>query len=490
MIALERLGAVTDLARGTRQDGPALARETRRRAALLAGLGLRPGDRVLIAHGGSADFFADLFASWACGAAAACVNPGLTPGELEVLADFLRPALILVEAAVPAPVRGRVVALARERAAAAAEPPSVPPAADAPALVLFTSGTTGSPKGVVHSFGSLASRLALNRRHMEAAALARTLCLLPTHFGHGLIGNCLTPLLAGHELFLQPNPGVGGAAKLGQTIDAHGITFLSSVPSLWKLALRLSPPPGGGSLRRVHVGSAPLSAELWQGIARWAGTRAVLNMYGLTETANWVAGASAGEFEPADGLIGRMWGGEARVRDASGALSAEGEGELVLRTPSLMQGYLDRPELTAAVLRDGWYATGDVGRIDPAGVIRLTGRQKDEINRAGMKVQPAEIDLLLERHPMVAEACCFGLPDAVSGEIVAAAVRPAEGGQLDPAALRAWCRERLHRDAVPERWFVLAELPKNDRGKISRQTVRERCLAAAQQPLREAPATP
>jgi acyl-CoA synthetase (AMP-forming)/AMP-acid ligase II len=124
-------------------------------------------------------------------------------------------------------------------------------------------------------------------------------------------------------------------------------------------------------------------------------------------------------------------------------------------------------------MSNGWYATGDLGEIDAAGNIRLTGRAKDEINRAGFKVQPAEIDMLLDGHPNLAEACVFGLPDPVSGEIVAAAVRLQPGAKEDAASLRDWCLKRLRREATPERWFFVDEIPKTSRGKVSREAVRQ-----------------
>jgi acyl-coenzyme A synthetase/AMP-(fatty) acid ligase len=108
--------------------------------------------------------------------------------------------------------------------------------------------------------------------------------------------------------------------------------------------------------------------------------------------------------------------------------------------------------------------------------MRLVGRQKDEINRAGQKVNPAEIDLFLERNPAIAEACCFGLPDPVSGEIVAAAVRLADGATADSKALRDWAAARLRHELVPEKWFILPEIPKTDRGKVSRRMVMQACL--------------
>ncbi|MFZ5792761.1 MAG: class I adenylate-forming enzyme family protein [Pseudomonadota bacterium] len=472
-----KLGSVTDLAGSARLTGESLLAEAMRRAAILARHGLEPGEAALIVHGGTPDFFCDLLAVWQVGAIAACANPGLTRDELATVAGFLSPRLLL---AAEGFAQGQglampILELARERGDGDAPAGLAGGGLDDTALLLFTSGTTGAPKGVAHSYRSILARLALNRAHIGLSDMARTLCVLPTHFGHGLIGNCLTPLFAGCDLFLHGKGGLATAAALPGLLDEHAITFMSSVPSFWKIALKAGKPPRGGSLRRVHVGSAPLGAALWRQITGWAGTDNVVNMYGITETANWVAGASAAEAEPEDGLIGRLWGGQAAVLGADGRLSSEGEGEILLQTPSLMQGYWRRPDLTEPVLTQGWFHTGDIGRLDADGTLRLVGRQKDEINRAGMKINPAEIDLFLERHPQVAEACCFGLADAVSGEIVAAAVRAVEGAAPSAAELRAWCLERIRRELVPERWYVLPEIPKTDRGKVSRAAVRDHC---------------
>jgi acyl-CoA synthetase (AMP-forming)/AMP-acid ligase II len=141
-----------------------------------------------------------------------------------------------------------------------------------------------------------------------------------------------------------------------------------------------------------------------------------------------------------------------------------------------MSGYLARPDLTAAVMHDGWFRTGDRGTIDGSGRIRLTGRIKDEINRAGLKVQPAELDVLLEGHPSVAEACAFAVGDPVSGETVGVAVRLNVGAADDAESLRAWCRARLRREAVPERWFIVEEIPRTMRGKVNRDAVRRRLM--------------
>jgi acyl-CoA synthetase (AMP-forming)/AMP-acid ligase II len=482
-IAAGGLGPITDLVAGTRWTGAELDREIARRGAELSRRGVGPGRHAVIAHGGTPGFFADLFAVWHAGGCAVCTDPGLTPGELDTIAEFVAARLVLAGPRdIAAPDCGVPVLTEADYDTGdePAQPLSAVAALDDPALILFTSGTTGRPKGVVHSFRSLAARIALNQAHIGLAILENTLCVLPTHFGHGLIGNCLTPLMAGRHLCLMPGIGMRGAAQLGTVLADNGISFMSSVPALWKLVLKTAAPPDRRTLRQVHVGSAPLAVDLWQDVARWCGTDRVFNMYGITETANWLAGASLMDIgaDPGagDGLLGTMWGGTAAIVDPAGGLGRDGEGEIIVHSPALMQGYYKRPDLTEQVLRDGWFLTGDVGRIDDAGRLWLTGRRKNEINRAGMKVHPEEIDLLLERHDAVLEACAFGVPDDISGEIVGVAVKLTDGAAVDTTALRAWCRERLRRECVPEKWFVVPEIPKTDRGKVNRQTVLDYCL--------------
>ena len=472
-------GRIEDVAFGLRWTPAEFGAQILRRATALAAAGAKFGSTVVVARSGSAPFFADLFAVWALGCTAASIDPTLTKSEIETLVEFVQPSALLVgDVPIAAQINVPMLELDRVAGSTTASAPICPSNPNHPALILFTSGTTGRPKGVVLSFKALLTRIALNRAAIGRASRVSTLVTLPTSFGHGLIGNALTPLLSGGDIVLHPL-GQRLARDLGRIIDEFHIGFLSSVPAFWRMALKFSDAPSKNELLRVHVGSAPLGADLWARIAEWSRTE-VVNCYGITELANWVAGASSRTEGIAEGLVGKPWGAQAAIRDKLGVIRQSGEGELLIKSPSVMSGYLERPDLTAAVLVDGWYHTGDAGHIDEAGLIRLTGRIKDEINRAGFKVQPSEIDALLETHPAVSEACVFGIPDIVSGQLVAAAVCLAAGAKADPESLRQWCATRLRHEAIPERWFIVDEIPRNKRGKISREDVRQKLTRGSQ----------
>ena len=449
------LGALRDRDGGTEMDADALRAAVAARADAMAAAGAEAGTLVAIVRDGGADALVDLLAAWRLGAAAAMLDVGLSDPERENVLDHARPALVC-------------------DAAGMAAPTGAPrrwdgPARDRPALLLFTSGTTGTPKAVVLTMRALEARVALNHAQIGREALSVVLQTLPLHFGHGLIGSALTTLAAGGTLVLPARGGLGPAAGLGATIDAEGVTFLTSVPTLWRAALRMSSSPEGATLRRVHVGSAPLSAQLWERIAGWCGAASVWNCYGITETANWIGGAA---WPAGDAHVGHPWGGAFAVAGPDGTPRPAGEGEVLYRGPATMSGYLDRPDATAAVLRGGWYATGDTGRLGPDG-LALSGRLREEINRAGVKVQPADVDRVVEAHPGVAECCCFALPDPIAGETVAAAYVPEAGHAPEAAELAAFCAARLRPVAVPERWLPVEAIPRTPRGKVSRRAVAE-----------------
>lgn len=475
-ILLEHLGNIHDLIHDISVSGKWLKKEVTRRAAVLDQY-VAPGENMfVIAHANTASFFADLLAVWNVGGCAVCLNTGLTADELDNVIRFVNARAVLVDNDTVVTQSAPVVCC--ETATPGQKMKSIHGGLlDDPALILFTSGTTGDPKGVVHTYRSILSRVALNQAYIGKDVLARTLCVLPTHFGHGLIGNCLTPLLAGCDLFLMHGAGVDGTSKLGKILDTHEISFMSSVPTFWKMALRIAAKPSMKTLGRVSIGSAPLSAELWKGVMDWTGTPHVANMYGITETANWVGGVLASDITPENGLLGGPWGGHCAILGEDGKILPYGEGEILLQTPSVMSGYYKRPDLTKEVLKNGWYYTGDIGTLDENGLLRMTGRNRYAINKGGIKIYPEELDLLLERHPDVQEACAFGVKDVVSGETAAIAVKIKDEVTITNGELSGWIEKRIRSYALPSYIFQVPEIPKTDRGKLNRDIVARHCLS-------------
>jgi len=485
-------GALTEPLSGRRWPPAEVAEQVDRRVAGYRARGIRATDRVLLGFGNRLEFFADLLALWRLGACAIPLDARLTAFEIETLARASGARAFVgcgeVDDAVAGALGGAGVEVldSLELAAGPVAGPAAPPpfALDDDALILFTSGTTGNPKGVVHTHRTLRARWTALRHHLGLEAYRRTLCLLPTHFGHGLICNALFPWLSGLDLFVLPPFSADTVMRLGGLIDQHAITFLSSVPAVWRLALRTARPPTGGTLKRVFVGSAPLSAHLWSDVRAWAGTRDVCNAYGITETGSWVAGTTVGEFEPEDGLIGVPWGaviattreGSADLPPGIGEPCAPGEtGFVWLNTPALMRGYLDRDDLTAGCVRAGWFLTGDLGLVDDRGWLVLRGRVRDEINKGGMKVYPADVEAVAEQGAGVEDLCCFAVDDPHYGQNVGLALVMPDSAPARLRALHDWLRQHLAEHQMPVRWYLLPAIPRTSRGKINRDHIAAAC---------------
>ena len=464
------------------------------RAADHRARGLRRGERVFIHFGNCNEFFVELLAIWRAGGCAVPIDTALTPFEIETLAAWAKPRLSIWQGSGEAEALHGLARIGIETVDVAdLEDPhdrnrSLPESGirlDDDALILFTSGTTGQPKGVVHTHRSLRARWMSLRDHLGVDAYRRTLCLLPTHFGHGLICNCLFPWLSGCTLYIQPPFRPELLAHLGAVVDEHRISFMSSVPAVWRIALRVSKPPRGDSLERISVGSAPLTANLWEEVQGWSGTTNVLNAYGITETGSWLAGTTMAGFSPEDGLVGEAWGGVIRVlghgepgapEDPASARAPGEVGHVWVNTPALMRGYLDRDDLTAKVVSSGWFVTGDIGVLDERGWLYLRGRERDEINKGGMKVYPSDVDAVIERFPGTTDVCAFAFPEPILGEDVGVAVTLSSSDAEAIVALHDWTATHLAKHQMPQRWYVLDMIPRTSRGKVSRQAVADRCL--------------
>ncbi len=486
------VGPICDPLTGLRWDPDTTQSQVDRRVAGYRARGVGKGDRVLLGFGNRLEFFADLLALWGIGACAVPLDARLNAFEIEILALAAKARIFVgcgeEDSALTDRLTTHGIEVVDTVEVGAASDPRIPAppsfGLDDEALILFTSGTTGNPKGVVHTHRSLRARWMALRCHLGLEKYRRTLCLLPTHFGHGLICNALFPWLSGQELFILPPFAADSVMRLGLLIDEHRITFLSSSPAVWRLALRTAKPPAARTIERISVGSAPLSAHLWREIRRWSGTRDVANAYGMTETGSWAAGTTVGDFEPEDGLIGVPWGGIAAVtKDGSieappgiGEPCSAGESGFVwMNTPALMKGYLDRDDLTAQCVRGGWFLTGDLGYLDDRGWLYLHGRVRDEINKGGTKVYPADVEAVAEKFPGLTDLCCFAVEDPSYGQNVGMALVLNDSSPARLRELHDLLRRHLADYQMPVRLFLLDLLPRTSRGKVNRDRVAGIC---------------
>jgi len=490
------VGTLSEPITGRHWDRPAIRAQVEMRVRTYLAHGFQHGDRVLIHFGNRLEFFAELLAIWRLGGCAIPVDSRLTKFEVEKLAESACARFSVVDDETDLSTVPDLIVLYTTEERDNGSDIRVPgnhPALDDDALILFTSGSTGRPKGVVHTYRSLCARWTSLKDCLGVSSFQRTLCILPTHFGHGLICNCLYPLLSGCDLLVAPPFDTETILQLGSLIDDHEVTFVSSVPSVWNLALKATKQPKKGSLQRVHVGSAPLSAGMWSDIQRWSTTNVVVNAYGITETGSWVAGTSADNVVPESGLIGKPWGATIKIMQQDNAefvldpdreCAAGNEGMIWLNTPSLMKGYFKRQDLTDEVVCQGWFMTGDIGLVDEQGRLYIRGRERDEINKGGQKIFPADIDEVFQQFPATKDVCTFRIADDFYGENIGVAITIDNKTDAAVQELHNWINVHLAEHKQPVRWYLLDAIPRTSRGKVNRDSVMQACQSETPLDLR------
>lgn len=344
------------------------------------------------------------------------------------------------------------------------------------ALVIFTSGSTGKPKGVVIGHDRMAGKLAVLDRLVGLAAQDTVVVPLRLTFIFGIWVSLLA-VRSGARLVLVPKFTPEGMAR---TL-AHGSTVLAAVPTMLRSMLaegRTAAP----ALRAILAGGETLGAALSGGLRAALPQSGVRDLYGLTETGSCDFCLAPAEQAAAAGSIGRPTEQVAfRLIGVDGRQVPDGaQGELAVRTPFGMLGYLDDPGLTAASFSDGYFRTGDLAKVRPDGRVEIVGRLKDIISRGGNKIAPAEIEAVLCAHPDVAAALCAGVPDARLGETIHVIVVPRANAAPTPEGLRGWAAERIERYKVPDAIYVRDALPLGSTGKVRRAGVAELAFAVAQ----------
>ena len=442
-------------------------------AASLESRGVRPGDRVLLSCSPSLDTVVAYVGILRLGAVVVPANTAYTRAELEHIVGDVRPVLAVTDAGddrVPSlplePLsneQSRDTPLGVDGAAAVADRLDLAPD-DALAMVAYTSGTTGRPKGAMLTRGNL-------RAGAEALVDAwrwtpddRLVHALPMFHMHGLGAAINGSFAAGASMVVLPR---FDADAVVAAVRAHDATMFFGVPTMYARLRDAGRLTDLAHLRLLVSGSAPLDPVLFHAVAAQAG-QAPVERYGMSETVMLCSNPVEGE---------RRAGSVGLPLPAVDLRLGEGGGVEVLG-PNVFGGYWERPDANAAAFTDdGWFRTGDIGELDPDGYLRLVGRASDLIITGGYNVYPREVEDAILEHPDVVDVAVVGLPDDTWGETVAAFVVLREGASYDAdalaEALTAHVEPRLAAFKRPRRWTPTDALPRNAMGKVRRDALRD-----------------
>jgi len=451
-------------------DNAAFAAAVRRCAARLATHGVERGDIVAVMlPNGLAPVIA-LFAAWQRGAALTPVNPELTEDEARhQLQDSS--AVLLIGGADTKALAAAVGVSWLEASVlldvSAPDPGEVAPSPAEPAdfaLVIYTSGSSSKPYGVLLDHANLEAMSAAMADALGLGPADTSLLVLPLFHVNGIIVSVLSALRVGASVVTTSWE---SPEAFWDVVARRRPTYVSAVPTIYALLdARTGEHVDSASLRFAVCGAAPLPVDLMERFEERFGV-AIVEGYGITEcsvcaTLNPVTGMRK------PGSVGLpLRGQEIAIVDAQGVPVPDGDrGEVLVRGPHVMRGYLGLPEETAKVLRDGWLHTGEVGLLDPDGYLVLVDRIKDVIVRGGVEVQPREIEDALYQHTSVLEAAVVGRPDPVLGEVPVAYVSAKPGLVLTAEELRAHCAASLARYKLPTAIHVYAELPRSSAGRL------------------------
>ena len=478
-----------------------LEEDSRRFSAFLKSRGIGPGERVAILLPNVPEFVISYFGAISASAVAVPVNYRLSPPEIGyILSDCSVSALVTTreqfEKVFPREDCGCVSTWVlidgedkeafsfREAMGREASPAPENGSPDDVAVLLYTSGTTGFPKGAMIShrntlFNVDSCRATLGYREEDTGLIN-----LPLFHVTALDSQLVALLACGASVILQREYSTRETLAL---ISRYRVTALFFVPAIYKL-ITLRDDLGEYDLSSVRIaayGGAPMDPETIRAIHRVLPAE-LFNCYGLTEC------SSLGTVLPSRLALSRsdsvglpVPGTEAQIRGPSGEVLPPGEvGELFLKGPHIVQGYYGAPGKSRETIRDGWLATGDIARIDRDELVTILDRAKDMINRGGEKVYGLEVENVIYAVPGVAEAAVFGVPHPIFGEVPAATVVPMPGTVLDPETIKARCRDRLADYKVPVEVRFAEQLPRNPGGKVLKQTLQNQWAARHKEEVR------
>ena len=458
--------------------------EVERVAELLGGANVAPGRAVSIVLPNGLDFLVTFLAVTRAGAIAAPLNSAYTVDEFKF---FMEDADAQVAILPPGEHPGRMAAndlniptidaeldsqgltvLSQSGHTLSARSDVPGPSPDDVALFLHTSGTTSRPKGVPLTHTNLVSSLQNIGDTYELSPEDVAMVVMPLFHVHGLIGVALSTLRTGGSIVV---PDRFSASRFWEQQSSTGATWYSAVPTIHQILLMRADADEAPSesFRFIRSCSAALAPSVFNELEGRFGAP-VLEAYGMTEAAHQMASNPLPPGVRMPGTVGRGTGvGIGIMADDGALLSVGDQGEVVIQGPNVTNGYHNNPSANTESFTNGWFRTGDQGLMDAEGVLTLTGRIKELINRAGEKISPLEVDAVLLQHPTVAEAVCFGVPDVKYGEAVQAAVVLSDTATEDD--IRLFCGNHLADFKVPDRVYLVESLPRTATGKIQRRHV-------------------
>jgi malonyl-CoA/methylmalonyl-CoA synthetase len=468
-----------------------LDQQTGRSAAALRELGIAQGDRIALLLPKGLEFIEIHLAALALGAVVLPLNPGYRPEEIAYFLfdsetnllvtfqekyDELKKALIgfpdipvlLIDGQCPNCISYPSLLNQGLEVMDLAYPTSM----EDPALLCYTSGTTGRSKGAMITHGNLIHNLQALHQAWQWSERDILLHSLPLFHIHGLVVALHGCLLAGATLILLER---FDPRTVWEILDQDSCTVFMGVPTLYQRLSQdwatLSEKPRLKSLRVFISGSAPLSEPLFNRFREQTG-HTILERYGMTEAGMIASNPYLSKRRIAKSVGYPLAGVQLRIADSKGDDVLPGEvGEVQIRGTNIFKGYWRQSEKTAEAFQDGWFKSGDLGYQDPAdeGRLFLVGRAKELIISGGLNVYPKEVENILEAHDAVLEAAVYGRPDEDLGERVLAAVVLREGAALSPEDCISYCRNHLAPYKCPKRVFFIPSLPRNAMGKIQKQ---------------------
>ena len=461
---------------GRALDNATFAAEVRRTSSALVEMGIGRGDVVAVALPNSVELITIMFAAWRLGAALTPVNPALTQHESQYQLTDSGARLVVADDSSLSSVEGGVARTCVVEELQRRDATDAPPARTEPdelALLIYTGGTTGRPKGVMLDHANLVATAAMIVDWFEMTPAECCLLVLPLFHVNGIMASVVSPLVAGGSTVIAPR---FDPRTFWDLVERVRPTFFSAVPTIYAMltGLPADVEPDTSSLRYAVCGAAPMPAAAIHDFEARYGVP-IVEGYGQSEgtvvtTANPVSGLRK------PGTVGLpLPGQEVRVVGYDDEPLPPGQaGEVTVRGPNVMRGYLGNPGETARTLRRGWLHTGDVGRFDDDGYLVLVDRVKDMIIRGGENIYPKEIEDALYAHPSVFEAAVVGRPDPLFGEEPVAFVVLRPGLAAEPDELIEHSTNLLAKFKVPRAVFIETSLPKTPIGKIAKPALRER----------------